>query len=59
VISWLKKGDAYEINLQVYYMLRDSITGWPGGKPDLHLPNHPERTRPYPKRLCYLFAPPR
>src|SRR5690606_31319084 len=26
----VEKGDAYEINLQVYYMLRDSITGWPG-----------------------------
>lgn len=50
------KGDAYEINLQVYYMLRDSITGWPGGKPDLHLPNHPERTKPYPKR-CVIFSP--
>jgi glucosamine-6-phosphate deaminase len=52
----VEKGDAYEINLQVYYMLRDSITGWPGGKPDLHLPNHPERTRPYPKR-CVIFSP--
>ena len=30
----VEKGDAYEINLQVYYMLRDSITGWPGGKPN-------------------------
>lgn len=50
------KGDAYEINLEVYYMLRDSITGWPGGKPDLHLPNHPERTKPYPKR-CVIFSP--
>ena len=26
------KGDAYEINLEVFYMLRDSITGWPGKK---------------------------
>ncbi len=26
------KGDAYEINLEVFYMLRDSITGWPGGE---------------------------
>jgi glucosamine-6-phosphate deaminase len=49
-------GDAYELNLQVYYMLRDSITGWPGGKPDLYLPNHPERTKPYPKR-CVIFSP--
>ena len=29
-----EKGDAYEINLEVYYMLSDSITGWPGGKPN-------------------------
>ena len=52
----VERGDAYEINLQVYYMLRDSITGWPGGKPDLHLPNHPERTKPYPKRVV-IFSP--
>lgn len=52
----VEEGDAYEINLQVYYMLRDSITGWPGGKPDLDLPNHPERTKPYPKR-CVIFSP--
>ncbi len=30
----VEKGDAYEINLQVFYLLRDTITGWPGGKPD-------------------------
>jgi glucosamine-6-phosphate deaminase len=52
----VEKGDAYEINLQVYYMLRDSITGWPGGKPSVHLPNHPERSEPYPKR-CIIFSP--
>lgn len=52
----VEKGDAYEINLQVYYMLRDSITGWPGGKPNVVLPNHPERSEPYPKR-CLIFSP--
>jgi len=52
----VEKGDAYEINLQVYYLLRDSITGWPGGKPNLQLPNHPERSEPYPKR-CVIFSP--
>ena len=45
----VEKGDAYEINLQVFYMLRDSITGWPGGKPNAHIPAHPERSVPYPK----------
>jgi glucosamine-6-phosphate deaminase len=52
----VEKGDAYEINLQVYYMLRDSITGWPGGKPNAHIPAHPERSVPYPKR-CLIFSP--
>lgn len=52
----VEEGDAYEINLQVYYMLRDSITGWPGGKPDAHLPTHPERSEPYPKRVV-IFSP--
>ena len=52
----VEKGDVYEINLQVYYMLRDSITGWPGWKPNVNLPNHPERSEPYPKR-CIIFSP--
>jgi glucosamine-6-phosphate deaminase len=49
-------GDAYEINLQVFYLLRDSITGWPGGKPGAVIPAHPERSVPHPKR-CLIFSP--
>jgi glucosamine-6-phosphate deaminase len=52
----VEEGDAYEINLQVYYLLRDSITGWPGGKPASQLPAHPERSLPYPKRVI-IFSP--
>ena len=52
----VEEGDAYEINLKVYYMMRDSISGWPGGKPDVHLPTHPERSVPYPKRVI-IFSP--
>ena len=52
----VEKGDAYEINLQVYYMLRDTITGWPGGKPNATIPAHPERSSPHPKR-CLIFSP--
>lgn len=52
----VEKGDAYEINLQVYYMLRDSITGWPGGRPNSDLPQHPERSAPHPKRVV-IFSP--
>ncbi|MBS1600546.1 MAG: glucosamine-6-phosphate deaminase [Bacteroidetes bacterium] len=51
----VERSDAYETNLQVFYMLRDSITGWPGGK-NLLLPNPPERMSPYPKR-CVIFSP--
>ncbi len=52
----VEKGDAYEINLQVFYLLRDSITGWPGGKPGAIIPTHPERSAPHPKR-CLIFSP--
>ncbi|MDO9374921.1 MAG: glucosamine-6-phosphate deaminase [Bacteroidota bacterium] len=52
----VEKGDAYEINLQVFYMLRDSVTGWPGGKPNAVIPGHPERSEIQPKR-CVIFSP--
>ncbi len=52
----VEKGDAYEINLQAYYLLRDSITGWPGGKPNAVIPGHPERSDPYPKKVV-IFSP--
>ncbi|MDQ6814346.1 MAG: glucosamine-6-phosphate deaminase [Bacteroidota bacterium] len=52
----VEKGDAYEINLQVFYMLRDTITGWPGGKPNSVIPGHPERSEIQPKR-CLIFSP--
>ena len=52
----VEKGDAYEINLQVFYLLRDSITGWPGGKPTEHRSSHPERSTPFPKKVL-IFSP--
>jgi glucosamine-6-phosphate deaminase len=52
----VEKGDAYEINLEVFYMLRDTITGWPAGKPNAVIPGHPERSDPYPKRVI-IFSP--
>ncbi|RYZ48083.1 MAG: glucosamine-6-phosphate deaminase, partial [Chitinophagaceae bacterium] len=52
----VERGDAYEINLQVFYAMRDSITGWPGGKPNAVIPAHPERSEPFPKR-CLIFSP--
>lgn len=52
----VEKGSAYEVNLLVYYILRDSITGWPAGKPNVSMPNHPERSTPQPK-TCLIFSP--
>lgn len=52
----VEKGEAYEVNLQVFYMLRDSLTGWPGGKANAVIPAHPERSTPYPKK-CLIFSP--
>ena len=52
----VEKGDVYEINLKVYYMLRDTITGWPGGKPGVVIPGHPERSTPFPKKVL-IFSP--
>ena len=51
-----ERGDAYEINLEVYYMLRDTITGWPGGKTVQAHGHHPERSTPFPKRVL-IFSP--
>jgi glucosamine-6-phosphate deaminase len=52
----VEKGDAYETNLQVFYLLRDSITGWPGGKHGPQSHKHPERSEPFPKKSV-IFSP--
>lgn len=49
-------GSAQQANLKVYYMLRDSITGWPAGKKYGEISNHPERSNPLPKRVM-IFSP--
>jgi len=40
----------------VFYLLRDSITGWPAGKSIGKRDNHPERSDPYPKKAI-IFSP--
>jgi glucosamine-6-phosphate deaminase len=52
-------GPAYDINLAVFQALRDTITGWPGGKPaERKRPG--DRTRPrdavFPKKVV-VFSP--
>ena len=49
-------GSAYELNLKIFRTLRDTITGWPGGKPGTDGQNRPERANPFPKRVL-VFSP--
>ena len=49
-------GTAYDINLKVFNGMRNTITGWPGGKPGPQNPDHPERSEPHPKRVL-IFSP--
>ncbi|SEN82466.1 glucosamine-6-phosphate deaminase [Chitinophaga rupis] len=49
-------GSAYELNIEEFNGIRDTITGWPGGKPGAPLPKHPERSEPSPKRVL-IFSP--
>lgn len=52
----VEKGEAYDINLQVFYLLRDSITGWPAGKRNGMRDTHPERNDLFPKKVI-IFSP--
>ncbi len=55
----VEHGPAYKLNLNVFRELQETITGWPGGKPD-------EKKRPgdirrktdtiFPKRCFAFFA---
>ena len=51
----VEEGDAYEINLQVFYLLRDSITGWPGGKPEANLTSGSSILPPYKGLHCRIM----
>jgi len=49
-------GNSYDINIRVFNGMRDTITGWPGGKFQEELPRHPERRYPERKRVI-IFSP--
>ncbi|GGH13149.1 glucosamine-6-phosphate deaminase [Sphingobacterium alkalisoli] len=51
-----EKGPAYTINIRVFNELQRTITGWPGGKPDVDDSNRPERATPAYKNVL-LFSP--
>jgi glucosamine-6-phosphate deaminase len=49
-------GQANKINIKVFNNLQHTITGWPGGKPNVDDSTRPERANPYPKRVV-VFSP--
>jgi glucosamine-6-phosphate deaminase len=49
-------GSAEDINLKVFNELQHSITGWPGGKPNVDDSTRPERADPFPK-TALIFSP--
>ncbi|WP_163717844.1 glucosamine-6-phosphate deaminase [Mangrovibacterium lignilyticum] len=49
-------GGAYDLNIKIFSQLRDTITGWPGGKPGSADKNRPERPEPAIKRSI-VFSP--
>ena len=52
----VKFGSVHDINLRVFNGMRDTITGWPGGKYSETVPRHPERREPRSKRVI-IFSP--
>ena len=49
-------GQAGLVNIEVFNELQHTITGWPGGKPNVDDSTRPERAKPYPKRVI-VFSP--
>jgi glucosamine-6-phosphate deaminase len=47
---------AYNVNIRVFNDLQHTITGWPGGKPNVDDINRPEKSLPYPKKIV-IFSP--
>ena len=47
---------AYNINIKIFNALQNTITGWPGGKPNADDTRRPERMSPAKKRVI-LFSP--
>jgi glucosamine-6-phosphate deaminase len=49
-------GPAYDINIKIFNRLQNTITGWPGGKPNADDSKRPERAEPSKKRVL-IFSP--
>ena len=51
-----EQGPAYNINIKIFNDLQRTITGWPGGKPNVDDTSRPERAQPAKKDVI-LFSP--
>ena len=51
-----KYTNSYNSNIKVFNMIQHTITGWPGGKPNVDESKRPERAKPSKKR-CLIFSP--
>lgn len=49
-------GPAYDINIKIFNNLQNTISGWPGGKPNAEDSHRPERAEPARKRVL-IFSP--
>ncbi|WP_281299326.1 glucosamine-6-phosphate deaminase [Flavobacterium limnophilum] len=49
-------GPAYDINIKIFNKLQNTITGWPGGKPNADDSKRTERAEPAKKRVL-IFSP--
>jgi glucosamine-6-phosphate deaminase len=53
-----RHGRAYDLNIQIFNRLQNTISGWPGGKPGADDTTRPERAAPHPKRSLILAPEP-
>jgi len=51
-----EKGPVYNLNIDIFNKIQQTITGWPGGKPNADDSRRPERALPAKKRVV-LFSP--
>ena len=52
----IENDTAYNINIKIFNELQHTITGWPGGKPDVDDTYRPERALPAKKKVI-IFSP--
>ncbi|MBJ2126022.1 MULTISPECIES: glucosamine-6-phosphate deaminase [Flavobacterium] len=51
-----EEGTAYDLNIKMFNKMQQTITGWPGGKPNADDTYRPERSTPERKRII-IFSP--